>query len=237
MEEIKVIQGINYIHLFSGGLDSTYSLFDLCREFEKRSESSKIQPIFLDYGQYASIAEWTSVNNVIKFIQSELHSPEILNHPIIVNLRSDLFIWSKSVAFNGIQTKDSDPEIENRNMVLLSILYSYAIACARNQNIHKAIFEVYGGFKDGEIADCKASFFNSLSQLMKQYHPEYIMNFHLLPAKFDRQTTINAMKRLLKGSEDKLKRLKGLTISCYSPINGEACGKCWKCLKISEGKL
>lgn len=237
MEEMKVIQGNNHIHLFSGGLDSTYSLFDLCKKFEKGSETSKIQPIFMDYGQYASIAEWASVNNVMQFIKSELNHPEVLNHPIIINLRSDLFIWSKSVAFSGIETKASTPEIENRNMVLLSILYSYAIACARNQNIPKAVFEVYSGFKDREIADCNALFFNSLSHLMKQYHPEYVMNFHVLPAEFDREKTFNELKHLLKGSETKVKKLKELTISCYSPIDLRACGKCWKCIKILEGKL
>lgn len=237
MEEMKVVKGDNEIHLFSGGLDSTYSLFKRCKEVEKASEASHIQPIFMDYGQYASIAEWSSVREVVKFIQSELNGRTILDEPIIINLRSDLFIWSKSVAFNGMETKGSTPEIENRNMVLLSILYSYAMACARNQNVPKAVFEVYGGFKDGEIADCNSSFFSSLSGLMKQYHPEYTVNFHLLPGGLTRKNTISKLKKLLKGSETKLKRLKGLTISCYSPIDGKPCGACWKCRKIAEGKL
>lgn len=237
MEEMKVVQGNNYIHLFSGGLDSTYCLFELCKQLEKRREASYIQPIFMDYGQYASTAEWSSVRRVIKFIQSELHNQAVLNDPIIINFRSDLFIWSKSVAFTGIETKDSTPEIENRNMVLLSILYSYAIACARNQNIPETVFDVYSGFKNGEIGDCKIPFFNTLSELMKKYHPEYTMNFHVLPANLTRKTTYGKLKKLLKGSQPKLERLLALTISCYSPNNGKACGNCWKCRKIAEGKL
>lgn len=237
MEEMKVIQGNNYIHLFSGGLDSTYCLFKLCKELEKSNEDSNVQPIFMDYGQFASTAEWSSVRGVIKFIHSEMLNQAILNDPIIINLRSDLFIWSKSVAFTGIETKDSTPEIENRNMILLSILYSYAIACARNQSIPEAVFNVYSGFIDGEIVDCNNLFFTTLSKLMKQYHPEYTMNFHLLPANLKRETTYGKLKKLLKGSQPKLKRLLDLTISCYSPINGKACGNCWKCRKIAEGKM
>ena len=237
MEEMKVVQGNNYIHLFSGGLDSTYSLFKLCKELEKSNEAGNIQPIFMDYGQYASIAEWGSVNKVIKFIQSELHNPGVLNNPIIINLRSDLFIWSKSVAFSGIESKDSTPEIENRNMVLLSTLYSYAIACARNKNIPEAVFNVYSGFKDGEMGDCNNLFFKRLSELMRQYHSEYNMNFHLLSTNLTRKQTYSDLRRLLKGSQPKLNKLLDLIISCYSPHNGKACGDCWKCRKIAEGKL
>jgi len=236
MEEMKVVQGDNYVHLFSGGLDSTYSLFRLCRELEKVDRISYVQPIFMDYGQYASMAEWSSVRKVSGLIQSEL-SRAILNEPIIISLRSDLFIWSRSVAFCGKETSDSTPEIENRNMVLLSILYSYAIACARNQGISSAAFNVSSGFIDKEISDCSKVFFDGLSGLMQQYHPEYTMSFHLLPEKLTRKATYSKLKDLLKGSQDKLKGLLAATISCYSPIDGKPCGKCWKCRMIAEGKL
>ena len=237
MEEMKVIRGNNCIHLFSGGLDSTYCLFKLCKELEERSEASNVQPIFVDYGQFASIAEWSSVRRVIEFIRSELLNHFVLKDPIILNFRSDLFIWTKSVAFTGIETRDSTPEIENRNMVLLSILYSYAIACARNQGVPEAEFDVYSGFKDGEIGDCNTLFLNALSELMKQYHQEYTMKFNLLPANLTRGKTYDKLRQLVKGSQPKLKTLLDLTISCYSPINGKACHNCWKCRKIAEEKL
>jgi len=237
MELMNVVQGNNYIHLFSGGLDSTYSLFKLCKELEKSGGACSVQPIFVDYGQYASTAEWSSVRRVIKFLRSELRNHAVVNDPIIINLRSDLFIWSKSVAFTGIENEDSTPEIENRNMVLLSMLYSYAIACARNRNIPETVFNVYSGFKDGEMRDCNNEFLDRLSELMRQYHPEYIMNFHLLPGNLTRKRTYAKLKELLKGSQPKLERLLGLTISCYLPNNGKPCHKCWKCRKIAEDKL
>jgi len=137
VEEFPVDNINNYIHLFSGGLDSTYSLFKLTTDINKnKAEKHNIQPLHIDYGQFAASSEWISVNNVIEFLRSKLDSSDFLLPPTKMNLKSELFTWCDNVAFTGKEKGDETCEIYNRNMVLISVLASYLIACAKNQNIN-----------------------------------------------------------------------------------------------------
>lgn len=184
---------------------------------------------------FAASSEWNSVLRLIKFIRSKLSYASILRSPVSIGLRSDLFTWCHNVAFTGKEVGDETCEIQNRNMVLLSILFSYLMACAQNQKIGHANFEIHGGFKDGEMADCNTTFFNGLTNIFGSYHDEYDMKIVLLPNSSRRQT-YSKVKKLLGGSQHQLELVLSMITSCYAPINGKACLSCWKCKKIAEGK-
>lgn len=237
MEEIKIGAGINYIHIFSGGLDSTYSLLKLAKEIGKGQKTEGgIHPVFFDYGQAAANNEWRSVQNAIKFISSALNNMGAkIDNPVSINLRSGLFTWCGNVAFTGIEVGDEIPEIQNRNMVLISVLASYLYACAENQKIPSAMFEVHSGFKDGEMADCNRGFFDDISKLLYSYKKNYEINFILLN-NMKRQTIINKTKKLLGGKEKLVENILAITTYCYSAVDGKSCGVCWKCKKIEEEK-
>lgn len=237
MEEITVNEGLNYVHLISGGLDSTYSLMDLTRSIMKEEKlRSVIYPIFFDYGQFAAVDEYSCAKKVVSKVIAEYNAGTILYMPKHISLRSDLFGWCRNVAFTGTEVGDATCEIQNRNMVLFSVLASYLFACAENQKISKSKFEVYSGFKEREMPDCNSEFFGKLSQLLSLYKPNFEIAIILLPD-FKRQQVVNKMKKLLKGSEVKLKQFKAATISCYSPQNGKACGLCWKCKQLNKETL
>lgn len=233
MEGINVINGFNFIHLFSGGLDSAYGLLKWAKEHTNK-KSGGIYPIFMDYGQYAASTEWNQVQKLTKFISSTVKN-SVIHIPIRINLESDLFKWCHNVAFTGKEVGDANPEIQNRNMVLLSILFSFLLGCAQNQGVTSADFEISSGFKDGEMGDCSATFFGALTDIFKSYHNEYNMKIILLP-NLSRKQVYARIKALLGGSQNQLELFSSMTTSCYSPINGKACGSCWKCKRIAQEK-
>lgn len=237
MQEIQVDKTKNYIHLFSGGLDSTYALLKLATDVYKgKKEKHQIQPIFIDYGQHAATYEGKSVQDVTNFIRSTLNEPDFLLDPIHISLRSDLLTWCNNVAFTGKEVGDETCEIQNRNMILVSIVASYLMACAENQGIETTVFEIHSGLKDGEMPDSNRHFFDRLEELLREYKGQYPIKVELIP-NISRDTNCGKIKRLLKGSEAQLKQLLALTVSCFSPIDGgRPCGNCWKCKRLKQEK-
>lgn len=236
MEEIQVRPDtINYVHVFSGGLDSTYGLLRLAKNLEKQN-ANWIQPIFIDYGHYAALTEWRQVQNIVSFLNLKLKNSGIIREPVRLVLKSDLFGWCMNQAFTGKNLEENDCEIQNRNMVLMSILFSYLQACAVNQKLDHASFEISSGFKEGEMKDASAEFFKALTATYSIYTKAYSMNISLLPAK-NLSQIFTGMKKLLHGSHTDLDRLVNLTTSCYAPSdNGAQCGKCYKCRTIAGNK-
>jgi 7-cyano-7-deazaguanine synthase in queuosine biosynthesis len=225
----------NHIHLLSGGFDSAYALLKKAKE--PGNKEITIHPVFFDYGQYAAEQEWQSVQKIIAYLRDFLANNKIISDPIKISLRSDLFQWANSVAFKGLveNADNTTAEIENRNMVLFSVLASYLIACANHQKIEKTKFVVTSGFKDGELNDCKQSFFDEISHVLSSYKKGMIFDFKALK-KLKYQTLINKTKALLGWDEEELKEFRGLTLSCYNSTNGKACGICFKCKLIDESK-
>ena len=237
MEEIRISEYPNYVHLFSGGLDSTYGLLKLAKDIEKgRKRKGLIQPVFIDYGHFAASAEWGQAQKIVEFIGTRVQAPLVVRTPIRISLKSDLFTWCHNVAFTGKEVGETTCEIQNRNMVLLSILFSYLLACAQNQGVERASFEVYGGFKEGEMGDCSREFFDALTGAFAIYHKEYPIKVVLLPPS-SRAQIFARLRRLFHGSQSDLELVLSMITSCYASVDGTQCGKCYKCRKIDEEKL
>ncbi len=237
MEEIRVSPNENYIHLYSGGLDSTYALLKLSFWIEKNKGGKAIvHPVFIDYGQFAAQHEWSCVNRTTDFIRSKLKDYQTIANPVRICLRSDLFSWCKNVAFTGVEVGDETPEIHNRNIILLSVLASYLRACAENQGIGQATFVINTGFIDGEMRDCNRKFFGTLQTLLTEEVGNYPIRIHMMKPASRKQTT-EQLKRLLKGSQKELNHILSMITSCYSPRpNGAPCKKCLKCRRIAASK-
>ena len=242
MIEIKLNSECNYIHLLSGGLDSAYSILSRAKELKEIEPPIVIQPIFFDYGHYSAKIELARVKKIVRYIRRFFKNKSIIAEPTKISLRSDLFTWSRSDAFKG-KEGDKNPEIENRNMVLFSVLASYLIACANNQNISSTTFEITSGFKEKELPDCKSAFFEKIKDLLRVYNKDrkypknLTFNFPILPC-MERQTIIDKTKELLNNDETELKKFLKLTTSCYSPNNkGEPCYECSKCESLRDEKM
>jgi 7-cyano-7-deazaguanine synthase in queuosine biosynthesis/N-acetylglutamate synthase-like GNAT family acetyltransferase len=245
MIEIDLNEKCNYIHLLSGGLDSAYNLLKIAKKFKKEGVKVVIHPIFFDYGHFASKEEWKRVPKIVDFIRNFLCNTMIVSDPVRICLASELFQWCRNDAFLG-NIGNPNAEIENRNMVLFSILASYLIACAehkglptiRNENFvaEKIKFRISSGFKRKEMLDSNQAFFKGIENLLNSYKNNLEFHIESLPP-MKRKTTEGKLKQLLNGSESELCRLMNLTISCYSPTEeGKSCGICSKCTSI-KGEL
>lgn len=233
MREIKLNEEINHIHLLSGGLDSSYSLLKIARDL-KGTESLIIHPVFFDYGHYAANAEWERVIKIVEYIRDFLKDESLIDDPIKISLKSDLFQWCRTDSFGGKEGCEKEAEIENRNMVLFSVLASYLIACAKHQNIESTKLKITSGFKEEELPDSNDAFFTKFSELLSLYKKGLIFCFDILDS-IGRQEIIKKTKRLLRGNEEELKKFLQLTISCYSPTEeGQPCGECSKCIFLMK---
>ncbi len=235
LKEIKPKKGVNRIHMFSGGLDSSYSLLKEACSIKKAMTKETIFPMFIDYGQFAAPVEWEATKAVVAYIRGFAGDSKLIDDPVRISLASDLFMWCHNVAFTGTEVGDEEPDIQNRNMVMLSVLCSYLIACAENGGVKTAEFKITSGFKEKEMKDCSESFFNGISQLLKSYKPNMIFTFSVMKDR-NRSAIKREIKELLHGSEVELKKFCNITTSCYSPKNGKACGNCNKCKAIESEK-
>jgi len=234
IKEISLNEKPCRIHLLSGGLDSAYSLLELAKGL-KDNNTAVIHPIFFDYGHYAANVEWKKVKEIVKHVRDFLQNESIIDDPIKISLKSDLFHWCKNDAFVGNEGVPNS-EIENRNMVLFSVLASYLIACAEHQDIKSPEFEITSGFKEKELDDANAEFFEAMKKLLKVYKKDFTFNFRILQ-KMGHPQILKKTKKLLNGDEVKLQKFWRLTISCYSPTKeGDACNKCSKCTSVSNEK-
>ena len=242
MIEVKVNPEFNYIHLLSGGLDSAYNLLRIVKNFKKENAKVVIYPIFFDYGHLAAKTEWVRVKEIVKYIRLFLNDKNIIANPIKISLRSQLFQWCTSQAFKGLEGEEF-AEIENRNLVLFSVLASFLIACANHQKILKARFEISSGFKEKELPDCNDEFFGKFVEIMGLYNKnrqvpkDLCFNFSILD-KMDRDTVLAETKKMLNNDPSELDKFLKLTTSCYSPTkDGKPCYKCCKCNSIREDKM
>ncbi len=243
MNEIEIHKECNHIHLLSGGLDSAYNLLRVAKYFKEKDEKVVIQPIFFDYGQFAAKEEWKRVPKIVEYIRNFLDDNSIISDPVKICLASELFQWCRNDAFLG-NKGIPNAEIENRNMVLFSVLASYLIACAKHKGIgtscketsesERTQFIITSGFKQKEMQDSKKEFFSGIESLLNCYNDKLDFHFEILPYK--RRYAIEGLtKKLLNGSEEELNKFMRLTISCYSPTDtGEKCGMCSKCTSIKK---
>jgi len=231
MQEITIEPTTNYIHLLSGGLDSSYALLQLANDIcEGEKDKYKISPIFFNYGQYAADTELNCSRKVVEKVKS-LYTDLNIDELIVISLKSDLFSWCTSVVMTGKTWLENDCEIYNRNMVLFSVLGSYLIGCAKKQKVENAEFEISSGFLNYEMDDSNDEFFGKISKLLNNYKEEFEFKIEFLST-MDRQTTRETIKEILKNDEKKQQEFIKLTNSCYCPIKGQPCNECSKCISI-----
>jgi 7-cyano-7-deazaguanine synthase in queuosine biosynthesis len=212
--------------LLSGGIDSTLATLMAIRAGNSKS-LSRIIPVFIDYGQKSRRQEWSAVTRVSERLKSEAISKGIrFVSPIRIMLVSQpkdglrLFEWSKSMLLQG--NKSNNPEVENRNMVLVSTLASYAKSCIKSNE--KAV--IVTGFRD-EFYDTSREFVEQLNNLFKSMNMSIALSAPAIEYKGDvgKKRLVDEYRR--NGYKD----LIDMTWSCYEPFKKRPCRKCPACTK------
>ncbi len=186
----------------------------------------KVHPVFINYGQRAAKHEWNAVREVSHEIAKLMEESHVkFFDPLQISLTSSIkgglkvFQWSKSKLITG--KRDADNYLENRNMILLSVIVSFA----ESQITKSEEAIVITGFRD-EFGDTKREFV----QLMN-----CLLSFLLI----DKEKTISIQAPIINyGLDGKKKMVEDFreykeiikkTWSCYTPLDNEPCNICKGC--------
>lgn len=226
----------NYFFLFSGGLDSSYGLLKLLIEGKIKKP---INLIFFNYGQFSEKYEWQAVEKVYDFLERYFDTNNILQKPFKIDLSSDLFTWTESVSFTGSihkpkNNKFAETEIENRNIVLFSILYSYILSLINRQAISKCEIIIYTGLRDKELPDASSSFFYHLNEAMKEYHEDYPFSVKFIIDETPNEILEKLKRNILPLDRKKIVEFCKSVSSCYAPKDGKPCYECAKCKNVDS---
>jgi len=220
------MQGVymkHYYVLFSGGLDSSFAVIKIL----KQKKDIIITPLFFKYGQKAARKEEESIDKLIPLLR-KLGGK---NNNVVGNCRKydigcgDLFKWSESSILKG--NKDfGDPDLENRNMILISIAISIIMSDRKKESSCKTKRGLIVGFRN-EHYDTKRKFVMELNEVIKQKDFQIEIVTPLVDNNQPRyQRSLANEIHSMKGIQDILHN----TWSCYYPTpEGSPCGKCMPC--------
>lgn len=215
--------------LLSGGVDSTLATL-LSIKAENSKTVSRIAPVFVDYGQNSRKQEWRAVINVSKRLRVEAEIQAMrFDPPVKIGLAMPdtdalgIFKWSSSVLVSD--NESGKDEIENRNMVLISVVASYAKALTPLGQ--EAV--IITGFRN-EFYDTNLKFVEGLNKVFKTQN----MHVKISVPVIDYKGVVGKKELIAKFSSMGYKDLIDLTWSCYKPKNGCPCGICSACKKRAK---
>jgi len=198
-----------------------------------QERDATISPLFFDYGQKAAEKEEEAVAKLIPLLRNF----GAQNNVVLEDYRkyeiggTDLFKWSNSPILKG-REDSGNPDVENRNMILISIAISVIMSDRKSGKSHGKKQGLVVGFKN-EHYDTKRRFALGLNQVIGQrgFSVEIVtplvendneVDWHALAEQIDS----------IRGAE----ALLSYAWSCYYPtLEGSACTKCPPC--ISRDKL
>jgi len=217
------------IPLLSGGIDSTLAALKVIRTATRR-DVSRVAPVFIDYGQESREQEWQAVLKVSERLKREANGKGInFEAPVKINLTGSsrdgvrVFEWSQSMLIKGSRSELA--EVENRNMVLISVVASYAKAFTPQNE--KAV--VITGFRN-EFYDTRIEFARQLNRIFRVLEMQIQIDTPVIEYEGDggKKKLVDIFSSM--GYAD----LINLTWSCYTPHGNQPCGKCPACQKRNK---
>jgi 7-cyano-7-deazaguanine synthase in queuosine biosynthesis len=213
----------HYYALFSGGLDSALAVLKIARQ----KKNVRITPLFFDYGQKAAKEEWEAAAKLIPLLRDFGRQNKVL----LEDCRkykvggTGLFEWSGSSILSG-REKSGQPDLENRNMVLISIATSIIMSDRKRGAAYGKKCCLVAGFKN-EHYDTTRKFAQRLNHLLSQNS----FGVEVVTPLVKGNTIVNSLSlakqiQSIKGAD----AILTYAWSCYYPTGqGSPCGKCPPC--------
>ncbi len=210
----------HYYALFSGGLDSTLAILLTL----KNPEAVRITPLFFKYGQRSAEEEEKAVHELIPLLRRKVANPESLVNDLREYDISGLFSWSKSSILQRNLATPPQPDVENRNMVLIGCAASVIMADLIDLNTNPLGLIV--GFKN-EHYDTTRKFARAMDNVFTAMDKSIHIRTPLLSSK---QKEPCAVSRLVKFAytHDAFDLLQQ-SWSCYEPRGHKPCNECLAC--------
>lgn len=211
--------------LLSGGVDSTLATLKAIQE-ENGNSVSRVVPVFIDYGQKSGKHEWEAVLRVSERLKMESTAKGIkCMPPIKIRLTSSktaqglkIFEWSQSMLIKGGKSEVS--EVENRNMVLIAIIASYAKSMLTPNE--KGI--IVAGFRN-EFYDTRIEFVKQINEVFKSLKMPVAVNTPII----EYEGVVGKKKLVDRFKSRGYGDLIDMTWSCYVPRNKDPCEECPAC--------
>lgn len=217
--------------LFSGGFDSTLAFLKTIEE----NDNIKLMPMFFNYGQKSKEREAQAVSRLVPALRDRVKSEgkTIEIDDCITSEIPNAFQWSHSSIIEG-RPETKDYGLENRNMILLSLVVSKIMADYRLEGSSGTI-EIVTGFTN-EYYDTKLSFVHLYNTLLEKIGQETGLKIRVITPLIpeDQKDTIKVgIKKLIRlaHSLNALELLESMTWSCYFPEGDNTCGHCPQCEK------
>jgi 7-cyano-7-deazaguanine synthase len=210
--------------LFSGGMDSTISLF--YRLMLASQFGGQVHTLTFDYRQ-KHVAEVEAARSIIEFVKTTVYAPYLgqsifskLEFPEIGSLVGRLPIDRYSDIKDANERGDHDSAfVPNRNMVMIAMAGSHAYAL----DVNTIVTGLRGGFPD-----CTDMFEASMQMALRVAMP--FKSFRIdTPTHMSRSECIRLAKTI-PGCMEAL----GLSLTCFKGTS-PPCGHCLPCLKRAEG--
>lgn len=212
----------------SGGLDSTSLLLNLLKN------DYKVHIFNFNYGSKQNIHEQQKLQNNLVYLTNKGYKIDCKTIDIssaMGNLKSSLTREDEETP-EGAYSRENQEVIfvPNRNAIFASIIFAQALTLYKDTGNDVSICMGIHNNETSTYPDCTPQFFNKLfeafcegnwdSNHIHTYNPYVDVN------KLDvLKDAIDSCEKL----ELDLNTVMGNTLSCYSPIDGKACGKCPTC--------
>jgi 7-cyano-7-deazaguanine synthase in queuosine biosynthesis len=187
----------------------------------------RITPLFFDYGQKAAEREKEAAEKLVPLLRERAKNGVTVDECRVYSVGgTDLFAWSRSPILKGREHRDN-PDVENRNMVLISLALSVVLSDRKHGVTGKSGQCIAVGFKN-EHYDTTRAFAAGLNAVTTSdgFCVEVITP--LLQGACNRKVALQSLAKQFDGT-DILPLLNG-TWSCYYPTaDGHPCGQCRPC--------
>jgi len=218
----------HYYALFSGGLDSVLAVLKVLAQ----EKDVVVSPLFFDYGQKAAEKEEEAVANLVPLLKDYGRR----NNAVVEDYRkykiggTDLFKWSESAILKG-REDFGDIDLENRNMILISIAISIIMSDRKRGKTHGKKQGLIVGFKN-EHYDTRRRFALGLNQILGQ--GDFSVEIVTPLVADDDVVGWHSLAKQICSIEGSVALLP-LTWSCYYPTSeGSPCKRCPPCESRSE---
>lgn len=212
----------------SGGLDSTSLLLNLLKN------DYNVHIFNFNYGSKQNIHEQQKLQNNLVYLTNKGYKIDCKTIDIssaMGNLKSSLTREDEETP-EGAYSRENQEVIfvPNRNAIFASIIFAQALTLYKDTGNDVSICMGIHNNETSTYPDCTPKFFNKLFEAFCEGNWDsnhiHVYNPYVEVNKLDvLKDAVDSCEKL----ELDLNTVMGNTLSCYSPIEGKACGKCPTC--------
>lgn len=214
----------------SGGLDSTSLLLNLIKN------NYRPHIVNFNYGSKQNVQEMIKLSQNLEYLRDSGYDIDFRVFDISDAMRN----LSSSLTRNDVKTPEGaycreNQEVifvPNRNAIFASIIFAQAVTLYKDTGNDVSICMGIHANEVSVYPDCTPEFFSALFEAFKKgnFSSEHIHAYNPYVSVTKKDVLRDAVDSCEKLNLDLMTVMRN-TLSCYSPKDGKACGKCPTCVE------